>query len=413
MKMKKADKMSVKKQKKSTKKITKGLLAYHIAASLVAIAPHPHTGRSIHHRHTSHGILILALILTGVLLFSNLGAIRAYGLTSSGDHMITVNVAGNPPTVGADITYPANNTITKSPQLQVVGTCEAALLVAVYNDGTFVGSTICKGAGDYTVTIQLNVGLNILQAQDYDAANQPGPVTPQVRITREQDPVIVTPTSPTAPSNPSVPVVATTPADVAPNPTSVVVTAPAPQPAENPCYDLSKTSALNLDHPTIIANCINRSIASGEKITIPIRVIGGSAPFALSINWGDNSTDLKSITDTEYHNYEHVYQTAGIIEVNLKTTDGKGATSFLQTVVQVNGDGTAGAPVASGSTFATITAGLTSIWTEAPVPLYWSAVTLVLGFWIGDVVQRVLLKGKYGSRAVKKLSTAFTRHRHA
>ncbi len=401
----------MKKQKKNSTKITKGLLAYHIAASLVSIAHHPHTGRSIHHRHTSHGILILALILTGVLLFSNLGTIRAYGLTSSGSNTITVNIAGAAPTVGSDITYPADNTTTKSPQVQVVGTCEPSLLVATYNNGTFAGSTMCTGTGDYAVTIQLQVGLNILQSQDYDGLNQPGPVTSQVHITREEDPVPVTPTSPTTPSDPNVPVVATTPADVEPNPTPSVATAP--QPAENPCFDSSKTSLLDPNHPTIIANCINRSIATGEKITLPIRITGGSAPFALSINWGDSLTELKSVADMEYHNYEHIYQTAGIIDVTLKTTDSKGATSFLQTVVQVNGDNVAGSATGTGSTFATISAGLGSIWTEAPVPLYWSAVTLVLGFWVGDIVQRVLLKGKYGIKGGKKPPTTFNRHRHA
>ena len=260
------------------------------------------------------------------------------------------------------------------------------------------------------MTIQLNVGLNILQAQDYDGLNQPGPVTPQVSITRQQDPTPVTPTSPTTPTDPSVPLIAKIPADVRPNPTPIAITTPAPQPAENPCYDSSKTNSLSASNLTIIANCINRSIATGEKIILPVRVNGGSAPFALSINWGDDVNELKSVADAEYHNYEHIYETAGIINVALKTTDSKGATSFLQTVVQVNGDSAAASPIASGSTFATIVAGLGSIWTEAPVPLYWSAVTLVLGFWVGDIVQRVLLRGKYTVRVRQQPPTAFNRH---
>ena len=401
----------MKKQNKNSKKTAKGFLSYHIAASLVSLAPRPHTWRSMHHRHTSHGVLLIALLLTGVLLFSNLGALSAYGLTSSGSRTITVNIAGAPPSIGANITFPTNNTITKSSQIQVVGTCAASTLVATYNNGSFAGSSMCTSGGDYTTTIQLQVGVNILQSQDYDGLNQPGPVTAQVQITREQDPAPITTTTPA--QTPTItttrpPTIATVPADIVPDPTPPIVD-PAPQPADNPCFESSKKDALALATPTIITNCINRSISAGEMITLPIRVTGGAAPFALTIDWGDGITESKSVLDTEYHNYDHTYAAAGIIRVGLKTTDSNGSTAFLQTVVQINGTPVASA-TGSPSAFATITANLGSIWTEAPVPLYWAAVTLVLGFWFGDIFQRVFTKGSY---ATKRPRAPVNRHRHA
>lgn len=397
----KKQKNTIHKSKKTTKstKVTKGLLAYHIAASLVSIAPYPHTGRSLHRRHTSHGVLFLALILTGVLLFNNLGTLRAYGLQGSGSTTVTVNVAGTPPAVGADITYPTTNTTTKSPEIQVTGTCPADLLVAIYNNGIFAGSSICAHNGTYAIIVQLVIGVNILQAQDYDGLNQAGPATNQVRITREQDPTPVTST------NPETPVVATTPADITPDPTLPVVP-PAPQPTVNPCFDTSKTDKLNPSEPTIIANCIKRSVFTGDTITLPIRVTGGTPPYALSIDWGDGLTELKTVLDTDYHNYQHTYKTAGIIGVSLKTTDAKGTTSFLQTIVQVNGTATSGTTT---STFSNIATGLSTVWTEAPVPLYVAAVTLVLGFWVGDIFQRLFARDGRG----KKRSTTYNRHRHA
>ncbi|HEY8886066.1 MAG TPA: hypothetical protein VIM31_01020 [Candidatus Microsaccharimonas sp.] len=382
--------------------VTKGLLAYHIAASLISIAPHPHTGRSLHRRHTSHGVLFLVLILTGILLFNNLGTLRAFGLQGSGSTTVTVNVSGAPPAVGADITYPTTNTTTKSPEIQVTGTCPAQLLVATYNNGVFAGSSICTNAGDYTTVIQLVVGVNILQSQDYDGLNQPGPATAQVQITREQDPVPVTST------DPETPVIATTPADITPDPTPPVVV-PAPQPTVNPCFDTSKTDALNPSSPTLIVNCIKRSIFTGDTITVPIRIAGGTAPYALWIDWGDGLTELKTVPDSEYHDYQHTYKTAGIIGVKLKTTDSKGVTSFLQTVVQVNGSST---PGVTTTTFNNITNELGSIWTEAPVPLYVAAVTLVLGFWVGDIFQRLFVKDIKGIKG-KKRPVTYNRHRHA
>ena len=390
------------KNRKTTKKAptARGLLAYHIAVSLVSVASHPHTGRPIHHRHTSHGVLLVALILTGVLLFNNLGALRAYGLNNSGSQTVTVNVLGTPPTVGADITYPTTNTLTKSPEIQVTGTCPPQLLVATYNNGVFAGSSVCTSNGTYATVIQLVSGANTLQSQDYDGLNQPGPATAQVTITREQDAAPVTSVSPTTPT------IAKLPTDIAPNPAQPTI-APALQPTVNPCFDTSKTNTLNPAYPTIIANCIQRSIFSGDMMTLPIRIAGGIAPYALSIDWGDGLTELKSVVYNDYHNYQHTYKTSGIINVSINTTDAHGNTSFLQTVVQVNGSAPAGAGV---STIGNITAGLGSIWTEAPVPLYWAAVMLVLGFWVGDIFQRVFSKTP---RSGKKPPTTFNRHRHA
>lgn len=389
---------------KVTPKVTKGLLAYHIAASLVSIAPHPHTGRSLHRRHTSHGALFVVLAITGVLLFNNLGALRAFGLQSSGSATVTVNISGDPPTLGADIVYPTTNTTTKSPQIQVTGTCPPNLLVATYSNGIFVGSSVCSNAGEYATVIQLVVGVNILQSQDYDGLNQPGPVTAQVVITREQDPV-VTPTTP----DPEVPITATAPVDIAPNPTPPVVAPIAPQPTVNPCFDTSKTDALDPENPTIIANCIKRSVFTGDTVSLPIRITGGTKPYALWIDWGDGTTDLKTVLNTDYHNYEHTYKTAGIFVIKLKTTDAKGVTSFLQTVVQVNGSAT---PGTTTSAFTNFTNGLGTIWTEAPVPLYVAAVTLVLGFWVGDIFQRVFAKDVRRTKQ-RKYPTHHNRHRHA
>jgi hypothetical protein len=389
-KTKTTSKKTIRSAKKT--KLTKGMLAYHIAASLVSTSPHPHTGRSLHPRHTSHGALLLALLFTGVILFTNLGTLRAYGITGSGTTTISVTVSGQAPSIGADITYPTTDTMTNSPEIQVTGTCPSTLLVAIYNNGIFAGSSTCDNSGSYAITVQLQVGTNQLQAQDYDGLNQPGPATAQVEITREAVPV------------PVVTQVATAPTDIAPAAVAPIVT-PAPQPDVNPCFDTSKTDALNPTTPTIIANCIQRSVYTGDTVTVPIRVTGGTKPYALLITWGDGTTQLETVLDTNYHNYTHIYKTAGIIGVSLKTTDANGITSYLQTVVQVSGTSTA--PVNSTSSFVS---GLSSIWTEAPVPLYWAAVTLVLGFWVGDIFQRIFVKDVTKPR---KITPTVHRRRHA
>jgi hypothetical protein len=388
----------VKKTKSVAKKTVKqpsknATLAYHIAASFLSIAPHPHSGRSLHHRHTSHGALLVALLITGVLLFSNLGALKAYGVTRSGSQTVTVNVAGAPPTVGADITFPTTNSVTQSNFIEVRGTCEAGTLVATYNNGTFAGSTMCTPAGEYAVTITLQIGTNILQSQNYDGLNQPGPITAQVTITRE---AIVDPPAPN--EEPTVPEVAQLPADISTDPTPPI-TEPAPQPALNPCFSDPRTQDQSSAIPVIYVSCINRTIFAGETIDLPVIINGGLAPYALKIDWGDGVTDLKSIVDSAYRTFQHRYENAGTVSVRLTTTDARNNESILQTIVQVNGS-----PVKSESNFASITGGFESIWTEAPVPLYWAAVALVLGFWVGDIFQR------YFNGKKRKQSS---RHKHA
>lgn len=381
------------KSTKSRKKITKitkaprGLLAYHIAASLVTIAPHPHTGRSVHRKYTSHGVLIVALILTGVLLFSNLGALRAYGISSGASRSITVNIAGAPPSVGADITFPTNLSITKSSQIRVAGNCESSTLVATYRDGEFAGSSMCANDGTYETTIQLRSGYNVLQSQNYDALNQPGPVTAQVSIFYEEVTAAVA-------QKQEVPPIATTSSDIKVISDTVHVPdpapAPAPQPSINPCFDTANKLNSDSETPIITTNCVIRGISTGETTSVPIQVSGGQPPYALSINWGDDLTDLRTVLDSEFHLYEHTYTTPGIHSMSLKTTDSQNTSSFLQTVVQVNDESS---PVTGATSFfGSISSSLNAIWTEAPVPLYWAAVTLVAGFWIGDIFQRVFSK---------------------
>ena len=51
-----------------------------------------------------------------------------------------------------------------------------------------------------------------------------------------------------------------------------------------------------------------------------------------------------------------------------------------------------GAPATGGTNpLNDIGKNIASIWIEAPVPLYVAAVTLVAGFWIGDIFQQIIL----------------------
>lgn len=375
---------------RSTKKTARHQpLHKHAIASLLSTSHHTHSGKRLHSKHTSHGFLLVALLLTGVLLFSNLGALKAYGLSQGGSLNVSVNVLGYPPTEGAVIVFPSTNSQTSSPLIEVSGTCPAETLVSLYNNGTFAGSTICETDGVFSVIITLTSGDNILQAQNYDGLNQPGPVTDQHLV--KYVPVI----NPTPTEKPVV--TKDQPLPTLPNPVTPQPTAP--QPSTNPCYQAPSISeAIKASKTPIISiGCIHRNIFAGEELTIAYAVNGGKSPYALNILWGDDSDDLKSISSNEIQTVKHTFNTAGTHTIIFKTTDSAGNTYQIQTVVIVNGD----PAVATGSN--TFIRDIQAIWLEAPIPLYFLAVALTLGFWIGDVFERITI-----SRSARKI-----RRRHA
>lgn len=355
-------------------------LKSHVVASLLSTASHAHTGKKVQHRHTSHGFLLLALILTGALLFSNLSVLQAYGITRAGSVNVSVNVYGTAPTVGATITFPTTNSQTTYQFVDVTGTCPDQTLVVVYRNGLSAGSAVCTG-GTFSITTQLLEGVNTLQAQNYDGMNQAGPTTSQVIVEYLAPIVPVEPTpNPTTP--PPTPI-ATTDKQVKPVSKPIKVSS-TPDPAENPCFDLDDSKKIVSDSPVISVGCIHRNVFVGETLSLPVMIQGGFVPYALSVEWGDGEDDLVAIVDNKKRILQHVYSTGGFREIKLRTTDSSGASAIIQTVVSVNGNA-AGAPV---SRIDKVVENAKSVWIDAPVPLYIAAVTLALGFWVGDIFQR-------------------------
>jgi hypothetical protein len=358
-------------------------LAYHIAKSLTALSSHSVTGKVVHPRHTSHGVLIGILLVAGIALFSNLGMFRAYtyALTSAGSVSIGLTVNGQPPIAGAYITIPTNNSVVSSSVLDVRGTCPSTVLVAIYDNGAFVGSAVCDSNGAYVIPISLEPGTNILQAQDYDGLNQPGPTTAQITVTY---PVVIT-TGSTGQA-----VITVIPVEQVP-----IVSHPAPQPSVNPCYDAASTDAIKRTDLALQVSCIIRNVFAGQSVAVPITIVNGVPPYALTVEWGDSITDLRSFAQAGRSIWLHTYQTSGFHTLKMQVSDALGTKTTLQTVMSVNGD-----PAITSTTtkpVATIINNVKNLWVEAPVPLYIAAVTLTLGFWVGDIFNR-----RFGTINTKK-----------
>lgn len=355
---------------RNNSKVRRRSYSAHIKQSLLFVAPHKHTGHHLHPRHSSHGLLLLLLIITGFILFFSLASLEAAGITKNGQVNVNLIVPGSAPTIGAVITSPSDKSKVKKPLVAVSGTCPSGNLVALYNNGTFAGSSACSAESTFEITIQLRLGSNVVQAQNYDALNQPGPATAQINIVYEEES-----TSKTLQVNTS--------DDITVD--ESIPARDAPQPRENPCYNPLPPAATSWVNVTV--SCVIRNIFIGETLDLPITITGGIAPYAASLDWGEgDSPQLYILNQDGRHVLSHTFSTPQIKQLSVQVTDARGDTSYLSTIVAIN-DTSVAASTAPNLIDTFFEPALVK-WFESSVPIYWAAVALVMGFWLGDIFQR-------------------------
>lgn len=239
-----------------------------------------------------------------------------------------------PPKTGATITTPGGGASFSTSPITVSGICPNDLLVQVYDNDVMVGSVMCKG-GSFSVQVSLFWGKNELYALVYDELGQAGPKSNIVTVT----------------------------------------------------YNPAQFSAFG-QQMTLTSTYGRRSAAAGSQLGWPLQLSGGSGPYAFSIDWGDGKQpELKSQSAAGLLTVAHVYKKAGIYAVNVKATDVKGVSAYLQVVALANGkvEETQQTDKSTPNT--------------APPKILWipTAVSLVLlvpAFWLGRRSQVVSLHNK-------------------
>ena len=273
--------------------------------------------------------LISALFLAVLALGLNTQTEGVFaGTTSpqSTDIGIQGEIPSNPPARGATIAVPSNGASFSSLPITVSGTCPNGLLVKVFSNGVFMGSAICSN-GSYSVQISLFAGQNALTAIDYDALSQAGPTSNTVNVTYN-----------------------------------------------NAQYAQYGTQL------TLTSNYAELGAAPGTQLVWPVIISGGTAPYAISIDWGDGTASvLMSEAHEGVFNMTHTYQVSGVYKVIVKATDNKGETAILQLVGQATGAiaQSSGSNNKNGSSSTTIITKL----------IIWPAIAMLplipLAFWAG------------------------------
>lgn len=289
-------------------------------------------------------VLGLILLLAGqlVVLSSPAEAAIPPPGPKNGSVSLEGQIPSDPPKVGATITVPSNGQVFTDVPITVSGICPRGLLVQLYKNGVFSGAVQCD-TGSYSLQIDLFVGRNDLVAKVFDALNQAGPDSNTVTVTFNSG-----------------------------------------SPGSSPRISLTTSFA-------------KRGADPGSTLNWPITVTGGTPPYAISVDWGDQSDpDLISKSSAGTFNLEHIYEQPGVYNVTIKATDSRGEAAFLQLVGVGNG---LIAPTGAPGATQTIRSERVIIWWPFLVLF-----TLALStFWLGKKHQVEIIRTRLqrGDRPIK------------
>lgn len=210
----------------------------------------------------------------------------------SGSVGLEGQIPGPPPDQAARINSPVNGqTFTQLP-VTVSGTCPEGVIVEIYRNDVFAGSVMCSNNGTFQLQIDLFNGENRLIAKVRDLLGQLGPDSNEVTVFYE------------------------------------------------PAVTRSDRQ-LASQQLMLLTNISFRGAEPGTKLDFPLRLVGGRGPYAISITWGDGSSDVLSRSDTGNFTISHVYDSPGVYRIIVKATDELGSVAFLQLTAIIDGvDGT-------------------------------------------------------------------------
>lgn len=301
-----------------------------------------HSGRLRPHEHTSYFSLAALLLVVGLALVAST-VYAEHPAAQSSSVSLSGIMPGKAPTIAATIKSPASQQHFTTSPVTLSGTCPQNTLVELFKNDIFAGSSACTDAGIYSIDVDLLNGQNTIVAKVYDALNQPGPDSSPITLYYD---VLPNQSGPVAPLN------------------------------------IGNQLLLNTD-------AVFRGAFPQQSLDIPIDVIGGTAPFALNVQFGDSNNKVISHADNSTVDASHVYQKPGTYQVSVQASDAAGHVAFLSVAAIVNGQPSTA--VGNTSTSVPTINKLLVLW-----PLYAASVAVIISFYIGERREKqVLTKAAY------------------
>lgn len=258
--------------------------------------------------------------------------------SGQGDFTVKAVVSGPRPQQPAIITSPTNGQTFNTNPVTVEGTCPAGALIKVFTNGILVGSVLCGSNGRFSVPVDLVIGRNDLTALPFNALDEQGPTSPTVTVTLNQPP-----------------------------------------------GGFGFSTELILQSESYY-----RGTEPGIEVVWPIEIIGGQAPYAVSVDWGDGTSDVFTRLAPGKFTVKHTYKKTGTGYLNsfpliIRATDAVGHTAYLQLVTIVN-DPTGATATGSGNNNQPLNR-LLVIW-----PIWIVILLMIISFWLGEKREKHIMR---------------------
>ncbi len=281
------------------------------------------------HEFNSYFPLAIVMLVVGFAVTAFTTTAQSPG-PETGSIGLSGVMPGDPPKTAPTITSPVNSQRFSTSPITVKGSCPSGTLVEIFKNDIFAGSTFCEDS-KYSIDIDLLFGKNDLVARVYDDLNQSSP----------------------------------------PSSTMTVF------------YDVLGTQASGLTgldfggvQMLLNTDAVFRGIFPEKEMSIPVTILGGRAPFAINIQWGDSEHSLVPRNSNAVFTASHVYHKPGTYPISVQATDADGRVAFMTVAAIVNGQPD---PTVAGSTSKEQTNTWISMW-----PLYTATAGIIFSFWLGE-----------------------------
>jgi hypothetical protein len=344
---------------------------------------HRHSGRVLPRTSTSYPLLTMIVLCVGVLIGGWTQIVKADTPVGSpqlqASYTVRASVPAPLPTQPATIASPADNQHFNEKPIIVSGSCPVDAnggYVSIYRNNFYSGTAICDNTGHYQLSIDLFSGANQLVARIYNFTDGAGPDSVPVTVYYDAPTPVTTPVQGST----------STKTKSATQGFSI---------NSSPVSGSSTTAAVPL---TLSTDFTIRGYYVGQQSVWQLDPEGGTAPYAIAIDWGDGSNGVVSRGTSGVTKITHTYEKPGGFHgsyiVKFTVTDAAGNQTFLQLLVVVNNRH----PAAVGSTQGNNGAGFSSgvlhflrvyIW-----PSYGLVLLMLVSFWLGERREFHLLRAR-------------------
>lgn len=255
---------------------------------LLKLQHHQHSGKLLPHHHTSYRALGLLL---GLLGFALLGLHQ--GVSAEQTLFVKAKISAPYPTMPAVISTPQSGFISKESVVVLTGVCQTATpanVVVVSDNDNPVGSVPCQDNGTFRIAVTLTEGAHTLLAQIYNFTEDAGPASTPIQVMY----------TPPLPPQPAPTIFTARPA----TPTTPTAT-PLEIRSSKPAYSFGPHS------PVVWVGSI----------------LGGQAPYAVSIDWGDQTSSAYTVHDATEKSFRHNYDTMEAFTITITVRDAVGGTA--------------------------------------------------------------------------------------